>query len=453
MNKLAIVALVAASATLIGCHHDDDDDRPRSSLQAVHASADAPRANILLNNREILTGVEYATSSGFLRVNAGTNTVQVDVQLPGDEVATVIPATELRLARDMRYTVMVIGDADEENNQVAPLVVERPRSGQADAETLDVQIVHAASGVPDVNVFVTAPDASLEGATALDTLQYGEFTEVVNVPADTYRVRLQTADGQVVAFDSGPIALAANTELTVAAVLNPDSDAASPVKLMVMDGTDTTLVYDQNETADVRVGHLVDGAPAVDVRANGEVIDGLKGVEFKTVSDYLDLPPAAYDIDVVVTDTETVLIEAGDFEVSAGDDTSIYAVLTTPEPLEIEPLVVSDIRRPVATSAILNVVHAAANPVAEFVDVYLTANSSIDGSDPALSNFAYKESVGGVYVAAGTYFLTITVAGDAETVAIGPLEVTVENGVVYQAIAIDDSAGTGFDVLLQDITD
>ncbi|MGL6315837.1 DUF4397 domain-containing protein [Vibrio sp. WXL103] len=453
MNKLAIVALVAASATLIGCHHDDDDDRPRSSLQAVHASADAPRANVLLNNREILTGVEYATSSGFLGVNAGTNTVQVDVQLPGDAVTTVIPATELRLARDMRYTVMVIGDAGGENNEVAPLVVERPRAGQADSESLDVQIVHAASGVPDVNVFVTAPDASLNASSPLDTLQYSGFTGVENVPAGQYRVRLQPVGSDAVAFDSGAIDLPAGVELTIAAVLNPDSDGASPVKLMVMDGTDTSIIYDAGETADVRVGHLVDGAPAVDVLANGAPVAGLQGVEFKTVSDYLDLPAGAYDLDVVVAGTEDGLISVEGFEVAAGDDTSIYAVLTTAEPLAIEPLVVSDIRRPVATSAILNVVHAAANPIAEFVDVYLTANASIEGSDPALSNFAYKESVGGVYVEAGTYFLTITVAGDAETVAIGPLEVTVADGVVYQAIAIDDSAGTGFDVLLQDITD
>ncbi|TOE34080.1 hypothetical protein CGJ46_06295 [Vibrio parahaemolyticus] len=112
-----------------------------------------------------------------------------------------------------------------------------------------------------------------------------------------------------------------------------------------------------------------------------------------------------------------------------------------------------DMRRAVATSATLNVTHAAANPVAEMVDIYLTTSVGIEGSDPTITNFAYKESAKGLYVAAGTYYVTVTVAGNPDAVAIDSLPVDLMNGVVYQAVAIDDGNNGGFNLLVDDITD
>ncbi len=104
-------------------------------------------------------------------------------------------------------------------------------------------------------------------------------------------------------------------------------------------------------------------------------------------------------------------------------------------------------RRAVATSATLNVTHAAANPVAEVVDIYLTTSVGIEGSDPTITNFAYKESAKGLYVAAGTYYVTVTVAGNPDAV------VDLMNSVVYQVVAIDDGNNGGFNLLVDDITD
>lgn len=93
-------------------------------------------------------------------------------------------------------------------------------------------------------------------------------------------------------------------------------------------------------------------------------------------------------------------------------------------------------RRAVATSATLNVTHAAANPVAEMVDIYLTTSVGIEGSDPTITNFAYKESAKGLYVAAGTYYVTVTVAGNPEAVAIDSLPVDLMNGVATKRLLL-----------------
>ncbi len=231
MKYSPILAVAISALFIVGC---DDDDEPTTQLQAVHASPDAPLANVLVNRQARWSGVDYAQASGYASVGQGQTTLQVDVQLPGDAVATVIPPSQFDLSGDLDYTVMVVGDADGSNNPVEALVVTRPAEGTATSSSLDVQVVHAATGVGDVNLYVTAPNDPL--GAPLGTLGYKDFTDVLNIPAGQYRVRLETVSGSAIAFDSGEITLSGGSELTIAAVPRADSNSASPVKLMVMDG-------------------------------------------------------------------------------------------------------------------------------------------------------------------------------------------------------------------------
>ncbi|HHX8282090.1 TPA: DUF4397 domain-containing protein [Vibrio diabolicus] len=452
MKGFSRAALTMVAALGLAACGSDSDTIEYSNLQAVHASSDAPLANVWINDKSSLTGVDYGMGSGYMKLREGMNSIQVDVQLPGDETATVIPKTELDLDSDLNYNVFVVGDADGSPNPVEPLVVTRSADSMADANSLDVQVVHAASGVPAVDLYVTEPGADLASATPLMNLAYKASTDVLNIPAGEYQVRLAVGDS--VAFDSGTISLAANSNLTIAAISTGDSNSTSPVKLLVLDGSGSSIIEDMGSQAEVRVGHLVDGAPIVDVNVNGAAFGPLADLAFKEIRGYLDLDAGAYDIDVYVDGTTTnPIIDVDGLMVAGGIDYSVYVVGVVSPAIDIEPLVVEDMRRAVATSATLNVTHAAANPVAEMVDIYLTTSAGIDGSDPTIANFAYKDSVQGLYVAEGTYYVTVTVAGDPSTVAVDSAPVNVMNGVVYQVVAIDDGNNGGFNLLVDDVTD
>ncbi|HHF2855627.1 TPA: DUF4397 domain-containing protein [Vibrio diabolicus] len=452
MKGFSKAALTMVAALGLAACGSDSDTIEYSNLQAVHASSDAPLANVWINDKSSLTGVDYGMGSGYMKLREGMNSIQVDVQLPGDETATVIPKTELDLDSDLNYNVFVVGDADGSPNPVEPLVVTRSADSMADANSLDVQVVHAASGVPAVDLYVTEPGADLASATPLMNLAYKASTDVLNIPAGEYQVRLAVGDS--VAFDSGTISLAANSNLTIAAIGTGDSNSTSPVKLLVLDGSGSSIIEDMGSQAEVRVGHLVDGAPIVDVNVNGAAFGPLADLAFKEIRGYLDLDAGAYDIDIYVDGTTTnPIIDVDGLMVAGGMDYSVYAVGVVSPAIDIEPLVVEDMRRAVATSATLNVTHAAANPVAEMVDIYLTTSAGIDGSDPTVANFAYKDSVQGLYVAEGTYYVTVTVAGDPSTVAVDSAPVNVMNGVVYQVVAIDDGNNGGFNLLVDDVTD
>lgn len=452
MKGFSRAALTMVAALGLFACGSDSDTIEYSNLQAVHASSDAPLANVWINDKPSLKGVDYGMGSGYMKLREGMNSIQVDVQLPSDETATVIPKTELDLDSDLNYNVFVIGDADGSPNPVEPLVVTRSADSMADANSLDVQVVHVASGVPAVDLYVTEPGADLASATPLINLAYKASTDVLNIPAGEYQVRLAVGDS--VAFDSGTISLAANSNLTIAAIGTGDSNSTSPVKLLVLDGSGSSIIEDMGSQAEVRVGHLVDGAPIVDVNVNGAAFIPLADLAFKEIRGYLGLDAGAYDFDVYVDGTTiNPIIDVDGLMVVGGMDYSVYAVGVVSPVIDIEPLVVEDMRRAVATSATLNVTHAAANPVAEMVDIYLTTSVGIEGSDPTITNFAYKESVKRLYVAAGTYYVTVTVAGNPDAVAIDSLPVDLMNGVVYQAVAIDDGNNGGFNLLVDDITD
>ncbi|WP_394250724.1 DUF4397 domain-containing protein [Vibrio profundi] len=450
MKAITLSAVLGLSlGFLSGCDSDDE----KTNLQAVHASADAPLTNVFINGENRFTGVDYAQASGFIEVDDGRNTVKVDVQLPAGQSLTVIDTTKLNLSAEMDYTVMVVGDADGSTNPVEALVVTRPAEGNASATMLDVQLVHAASGVGDVNIYVTEPGADLASSTPVGPVSYKGFSGVLTIPSGQYQIRIQTAADDAIAFDSGTVSLSPNTELTVAAVKRTETSGASPVQLMVMDGAGSSTIYDKDEQAELRVGHLVDGAPNVDVYVNDVQFAPLDSLAFKQIRGFLDLDADDYDLSVYVEGTSSpALIDADGVSLNAGKDYSVYAVGTS-TPVALEPLVVEENRRSVATSAVLNVTHGAANDLAALVDIYLTTSTGIDGSDPTVSDFAYKESINGLYVEEGSYYVTITVANQPDVVAIDSAPVSVESGSVYQVVAIDDGNNGGFNLLVSETTD
>lgn len=230
--------VLMGSLGLAACGSDSDTIE-FSNVQAVHASADAPLANVWINDKATLTGVDYGVGSGYMMVREGSNAVQVDVQLPGSEVATVVPRTLLDLDSDLKYTVFVVGDADGNPNPVEPLIVTRHAESMADESSLDVQVVHAASGVPAVDVYVTDPGADLSTVMPLTNLAYKAATDTLNIQAGDYQVRLAVGDDVV--FDSGTLSLAGNANLTIAAIKTGDSSSSSPVKLLVLDGSGSIL--------------------------------------------------------------------------------------------------------------------------------------------------------------------------------------------------------------------
>jgi hypothetical protein len=182
----------------------------RAFVRVVHASPDAPNVDVLVDGAVALSGVPFRAASGYLEVDGGGRRVQVN---PANTTTSVIDAT-LPLDATRAYTVLAV----DRVSMIGALVLQDDRSAPA-AGNVKVRLVHAAPSAGLVDIYVTAPDASL--ASAAPTLAGVDFKDAsgyLEVPAGSYRVRITLAGTKTVAIDTGALALAAGTVATGVAV-------------------------------------------------------------------------------------------------------------------------------------------------------------------------------------------------------------------------------------------
>ncbi|MBL8103888.1 MAG: DUF4397 domain-containing protein, partial [Anaerolineales bacterium] len=81
------------------------------------------------------------------------------------------------------------------------------------------------------------------------------------------------------------------------------------------------------ETVHIRVAHFSPDTPAVDVYVNGE-LSGVAGLEFPTVTDWIELPAGSYNLAVAPAGTslDDAAIGPADFDLPAGAWITVAAV-------------------------------------------------------------------------------------------------------------------------------
>ncbi|MFC6837666.1 DUF4397 domain-containing protein [Halomarina ordinaria] len=203
---------------------------------------------------------------------------------------------------------------------------------------------------------------------------------------------------------------------------------------------------DAGEMANVRVAHLSPDAPNVDVYVAGDPV--LEDVAFGTVSDYLELAPDTYDLEITAAgDPETVVFE-GEQEVAAADYTlaAVGELADDGESFALEVLE-DDNSSPGSDTARVRAVHA--SPDAGAVDITTASDGEALFDGVEFGDAAYVEVPG------GSYELEIrpdTEENDGEVVATFPVDV--EGGGVYSAFAAgyltpdDEPADTEFDLIV-----
>ncbi|MEX1265988.1 MAG: DUF4397 domain-containing protein, partial [Woeseia sp.] len=320
-----------ALMVLAGCSSSDSDLNPitpvappppaeTSRVQALHASPDAPAVNIFIGATEV-PDVDYKTGTGALSLDSGTYDVQVDGILP-DGTTTVIGPVSLTFAADTLYSIIAIGDVAN----IEPLVLEQADS-DVPAGSARLRVVHGAPMAPEVDVYLTTPGADLAASAPVGTFEFGGDLGPVDVTAGDYQIRVTVAgDPSAVAFDSGTVTLADGANLLVTAVENT-ATGASPVSLVLMDGTASAELLDAETPANLRVVHASPDAPTVDVVVNDDFANPLvAGLSFPDATPFVSVPPDTYNVKVTDTATQGVIAIDADLTLEAGIRYNVLAV-------------------------------------------------------------------------------------------------------------------------------
>ena len=350
-------------------------------LQVLHGSPDAPAVNVFVNGGEVLSDVDYKIGSAQLTLDEGTYTVQVDGILPGGNAAVIGPV-DLDLAGDTIYTIAAVNDV----TAIEPVVISQPDTAVG-AGAARLFVLHGAAAAPQVDVFVTVPGADLAASAPVGTFSFTETIGPAEVAAGDYQIRVTAAgDSSAVVFDSGTIMLNDGDDLTVAAVPST-SGGPAPISLVALNGAGSLEILDVNTPTSLQVIHASPDAPAVDIVVDGGVL--VPGLAFPDATGFVEVPGGIYNVSVTVAGNPgAIAIGPVDLDLTAGVRYSVFAV---GELAAIEPLILTDDPRRVATNAKVRIVHA--SPTAADVDIYVTAvGADISAETPTLENVAFLEN-------------------------------------------------------------
>ena len=133
-----------------------------TQLRAIHASSDAPNVDVYVNGSKVASDVAYQSQTAFLTISSGATPIQIN---PAGSTSSVINVTPTLMA-SQQYTAIAVGDASATApaaQALTAVLVDDPGNSPA-AGNVKVRVVHGAPAAPAVDVYVTAPGASLSGS-------------------------------------------------------------------------------------------------------------------------------------------------------------------------------------------------------------------------------------------------------------------------------------------------
>lgn len=196
--------------------------------------------SIDVNGNEVLTGVQYLQSSGYLTLaedGMAPGDTMIDVFAPpGSNTAAI--TSNFNLAAETDYTVVAIGDGMNQALSLLPLIDDNsmPASGFA-----KIRIVHTApfaENIPDTAVSIRTDQGDI--VAGLSEVQYGYNSGYFELAEGMYDLNVATPDGSVRLIDLAPINLSEGDIITVFAVGN-GSDQELGFYAISSDGTGMSL--------------------------------------------------------------------------------------------------------------------------------------------------------------------------------------------------------------------
>ena len=230
-RALGLAALGAGVLALAACgggwgHVDDDDDDDDDDgggggsgdvdLRFVNGTADV--LDMRLDGSTWVSGLAaFGELSDFSSAEDGET--RIAARVPGASDDRV--STTLTLTRDRFLSIIVYG---RESDVFLMSLLDEQQEQASSGHTL-VQVMHAAAGFGNLNVYVTNVGDNLPGnPTAVVT--FGSRTGFIDFSRTSHRVRVQRAGETALLFDSGDQsseALSFSSRSAVSFVISPSS--------------------------------------------------------------------------------------------------------------------------------------------------------------------------------------------------------------------------------------
>lgn len=200
--------LAITMLTLSACKDDENTvvtpPTPKSKILVVHASPDAPKVDILLDNSFVDT-LSFPRNTSYIEINSGTRNVKV--RATG---TTIIPIdANVNFDANKNYSIFAVDSLSKVSALITVDDLSTPASGKA-----HVRFIHLSPDAPAVNIIANGSVTLFSNRTFNKTITASEqaFTPV---DAGTYNLQVRTSEGNVLALDLPGITLTAGKIYTI----------------------------------------------------------------------------------------------------------------------------------------------------------------------------------------------------------------------------------------------
>ena len=325
-NKLiALLAMMVMLLSLTACSDDDDPMIPNNTdmgtgvmLRVVHASPDAPAVDVYAKgvSTPLIFNLGYTQTSDYLDIAPGTYTIELRAHGADPMSAPAYETGELTLPDGATITAVaagLLGSNDMDSMfRVIPLVEDFADAGAGNAA---VRILHASADAPTVAI-----DVGNDGSPEIS--DFDRFAETgaagvalpAGMPLDV-GIWAGSPLARVTAFQT-PALPAADIILIATGLLGEEPGDDMGFGLLAVGPEGTVGLIRQNPV--VFVMHASPNAPAVDVYVGGTDTELVDNLSFGNLSSAVQVPPAAYTLDIRVFDGGNVAATVATPELMAG---------------------------------------------------------------------------------------------------------------------------------------
>jgi hypothetical protein len=383
---------------------------PVSRVQLIHNSPE-PTVDVYANGGLVLADFEFRTATEFIFVPAG---VPLDIQVVpagGDPVNDdIYTEPDITLENGATYVVVASGIAGDITFPFT-LFISEGREAGANADQIDLNILHGGPGVPGVDVDITG----VVSTNVVSGLEYGDFTGYVSVPAAPYFLDVTVPGLITIPF----FANLEGTEGASATVFASGLFGGTPALGIFAAFADGTVVeipaIEGSAEANILHNSPAAGAELVDLYLNGAKI--ASDFAFRTATGFTELPAdVLLNIGVAPAGSASVADTIANFRFENGLPAGEKFIVTAAgipgdmdTPFELQIYAGAQDAATDMTKVDANVLHS--SPGAPAVDVDARAVGNL------LENLSYSEYTDYLALDEGLYYLDVRAAGDPNIVA------------------------------------
>ena len=316
-----------------------------------------------------------------------------------------------------------------------------------DVSTTDAEVVgmHAADGIPAVDVYLEAPGTDVTGAVPWGTVAFSETLPVKNVASGEYELTLTEAGNPAnVLLTTTSFTL--NPATATSVIVAPEAGAGTATMSVLFVQADTSVVlYDKNVTAGFRVINAANDMGARDVVIDGDYTTPLfPAVPFGTETSYQPVPVGSVQINATPAGNPGV-IELDQSTTTTASQ--LYTVLINGDAGTLTNVIAADDQRRIEGQATLHIFNAASqftsldffivNPGTDISTVLPFASLGVPGVQP-IDLFL-----------PGTYDFVVRDTTSGNIVA-GPQSITIDSAKFYTVLAVNGASSSSADLVFLD---